>query len=110
LTPTSLNAIDHRYWFASRNSHGNGDCDQNPDRYRDGDSNRHSNSNTVPNSNSHSIGHIYSDGCRYANEAPTATSTPHCCYRVDAEAFRRACRRKADHVRGNCKGQYTSSR
>ena len=61
---------------ASRNSHGNGDCDQNPDRYREGDSNRHSNSTTAPNSNSHSIGHIYSDGYRYANEAPTATSTP----------------------------------
>ena len=65
LTPTSLNAIDHRYWFANRNSHGNGD--QNPDRYRDGDSNRHSNSNSVPNSNSHSIGHIYSDDYRHAN-------------------------------------------
>jgi len=65
LTPTSLNAIDHRYWFANRNSHGNGDCDQNPDRYRDGDSNRHSNSNTVPNSNS--IGDIYSDDYCHAN-------------------------------------------
>jgi hypothetical protein len=66
-TPASQNAIDHRYWFASRNSHGNGDYDQNPERYRDGDSNRHSNSNTPPNSNSHSIGHIYSDGYRYAS-------------------------------------------
>ena len=36
-----------------------------PDRYRD--INRHSKSNTPPNSNSHSIGHIYSDGYRYAN-------------------------------------------
>jgi hypothetical protein len=43
LTPTSLNAIDHRYWFASRNR------------------------NTALNSNSHSIGHLYSDGHRYAN-------------------------------------------
>jgi hypothetical protein len=51
--------------FASRNSHGNGDCDQNPDRYRDRDSNRHRNSNTAPNSNSHSIGNIYSH--RYGN-------------------------------------------
>ena len=62
MTPTSLNAIDHRYWSAIRN--GNGNCDPNPDRYRDRDSNRHRNSNTAPNSNSHSIGH---DGYRYAN-------------------------------------------
>jgi hypothetical protein len=63
LTPTSLNAIVHRYWFAN----GNGDCDQSPDRYRDGDSNRHSNTNTAPNSNIHSIGHIYSNDYRHAN-------------------------------------------
>jgi hypothetical protein len=89
---------------ASRNSHGNGDCDQNPDRYREGDSNRHSNSTTAPNSNSHSIGHIYSDGYRYANEAPTATSTPTVALSCGRRSVSSCCRRKADHVRGTAKG------
>jgi hypothetical protein len=52
-----------------------------PDRYRDRDrdSNRHSNSNTAPNSNSHSIGHIYSDGYRYANGSADRHWHAHCC-------------------------------
>jgi hypothetical protein len=82
----SLNAFDQRYWFVNRDSHGNGDCDQNPDRYRD--SNRHSNSNTVVNSNSHSIGHIYSDDYRHANGGCRPPLTRQLLlYRMDGKRF-----------------------
>jgi hypothetical protein len=67
LTPTSLNALDHHLLVRQPQQPRHGDCDQNPDRYRDRDSNRHSNSDNAPNSNSHTIAHVYSDGHRYAN-------------------------------------------
>jgi hypothetical protein len=59
-----------------------------PDRYRDRDINRHSKSNTPPNSNSHSIGHIYSDGYRYANgKRRPPLARPLLLYRMDGKRF-----------------------